>query len=214
MKFSLPTLCASGIVLGLLGLAGCKSDSSASGDANQIAFNDFESLDGWASNTESLTKEQAHSGKYAISVNPNVEFGMNYMMVLNKVFDHKPRKLRVSAWGYMADSKSTAQLDIQLFDLAQGKAVFGEAIDYAAAVKTPGKWVEISKEVTLPATRTPAAAAGVLVAGGRQQPGLHRRRARDGGTGVAAGRRLGSVWAAAEPGRRAVGAGLRTTQKA
>jgi hypothetical protein len=152
MKFSLPTLCASGIVLGLLGLASCKSDSSASGDANQVAFNDFESLDGWASNTESLTKEQAHSGKYSIGVNPNVEFGLNYMMMLNKVFDHKPRKLRVSGWGYMADSKSTAQLDIQLFDLAQGKAVFGESIDYATAVKTPGKWVEISREITLPAT--------------------------------------------------------------
>jgi len=143
-------------MLGLLGLAGCKSDSSASGDANQVAFNDFESLDGWASNTESLTKEQAHSGKYSIGVNPNVEFGLNYMMVLNKVFNHKPRKLRVSGWGYMADSKSVAQLDIQLFDLAQGKAVFGEAIDYANAVKTPGKWVEISKEVTLPATTTGA----------------------------------------------------------
>ncbi len=154
MKFSLPSLCVSGVIVGLLGLAGCKSDSSASADANQIAFNDFESLDGWASNTESLSKEQAHSGKYSIGVNPNVEFGMNYMMVLNKVFDHKPRKLRISGWGFMADSKATAQLDIQLFDPAQNKAVFGESIDYATAVKTPGKWVEISREVTLPATTT------------------------------------------------------------
>lgn len=154
MKFSLPTLYASGVVFGLLSLAGCKSDGEAKADANQIAFNDFESLAGWASGTESVTKDQAHSGKYSVMVGPNNEYGLGYMMQLNKIFSHKPHKVRISCWGYMADAKSNAQLDLQLFDLAQSKAVFGEVVNYQDVVKEPGKWVQITKDVTLPATTT------------------------------------------------------------
>ena len=150
MKFSLPTLRAFGVVLGLLGLASCKSDNSAAADANQVAFNDFESLVGWTSGAESLTKEQAHSGKYSVKVGPNTEFGQSYSMQLNKIFDHKPHKLRISGWGYMTDSKATARLGFQLYDLTQNKEVFGEGIDYATAVQTPGKWVKIEKVITLP----------------------------------------------------------------
>ncbi len=143
-------------MLGLLSLASCKSDSEAAPDTNRIAFNDFESMVGWTSGAESLSKEQAHSGKYSVKVGPETEFGQPYTMQLNKILDHKPRKLRMSGWAYMTDAKSTARLGFQLYDMTQNKEVFGDGLDYAAAVQTPGKWVQITKDITLPATTTGA----------------------------------------------------------
>lgn len=140
--------------MGLLGLASCKSDTSTTANSDMVAFNDFESLVGWTSGAESLSKEQAHSGKYSVKVGPETEFGQSYTMQLNKMFDHKPHKLRISGWAYMADSKATARLGFTLYDLVQNKEVFGDGIDYADAVKTPGEWVKIEKEITLPPTVT------------------------------------------------------------
>ena len=152
MRFS--TKYASWVALGLLGLAGCKSSGSSAADPNQIAFNDFESMMGWAPNVETLSREQAHSGKYSVKVGPGAVFGLGYSTQLNKVFDHKPHKLRISGWGYMSDTRSAARLGFQVFDLTQNKEVYGNGIDYTEAVKTPGKWVEIDKVITLPATVT------------------------------------------------------------
>ena len=101
-----------------------------------------------------MTKEQAHSGKYSVKVGPDTEFGQSYTMQLSKIFDHKPHKLRIFGWAYMTDSKATARLGFQLYDLAQNKEIFGDGIDYVDAVKAPGKWVKIEKVITLPATVT------------------------------------------------------------
>jgi hypothetical protein len=148
MRFS--TKCASWAALSLLLLAGCKSSGSSATDPNQISFNDFESMVGWAPNVESLSREQAHSGKYSVKVGPGTLFGVGYSTQLNKVFDHKPHKIRISGWGYMTDSRSGARLGFQVFDLAQNKEVYGDGVDFNDAVKTPGKWVEIEKVITLP----------------------------------------------------------------
>jgi hypothetical protein len=149
--YSVRTSVVFAAISGLLLAAGCKGNDAVSADPNELAFNNFESMVGWTSGTESLSREQAHSGKYSVKIGPDVEFGTGYNMQLNKMMDHKPHKLRMSGWAFMTDAKSAARLGFQVVD-AQGKEVFGDGIDYSEAVKTPGKWVEIQKEVTLPAT--------------------------------------------------------------
>lgn len=149
--FTLRLLLAPVLGLGLLAAGGCSKSEPAAEGGNVIASNDFESLVGWAPNTESVTREQAHSGVYSVKVDGSVEFGLGYMMTLDKAVDHKPHKIRIEGWGYMTDDKSTARLGFQLLDPAQNKIVFGDpGIDYATDVKTPGKWVKISRDVVLP----------------------------------------------------------------
>ena len=146
------TFLASLTALSLLVFTGCDNTKSDEKAGTQLAFNDYEAVVGWIPNPESVTRERAHSGTYSVRVGPTNEFGMGYDMVLEKIIDHRPHKIRVEGWGYMTDANSTARLGFQLFDGAQGKEIFGDGIDYATAVKTPGKWVKISKDITLPAT--------------------------------------------------------------
>jgi len=142
------------IILGLAAAAGCSKPETAATDTKQLAFNDFESVVGWIPSTETISREHAHSGTYAVKVGPENEFGMGYRMVLEKIIYHRPRKIRIEGWGYMTDINSNANLGLQLFNEAEGKAEFGDEIPYADAVRTPGQWVKISKDVVLPNTVT------------------------------------------------------------
>lgn len=142
-------LLASFAALGLLATS-CKGSDSEVSVPNQIAFNDYEAVVGWTSNTESITRERAHSGIYSVKVGGPTEFGMGYGLELSKAVDHKPHKIHLEAWGFMTDPKATARLGFQLYDPAQNKEVFGDGIDYSTAVQTPGKWIKISKDITLP----------------------------------------------------------------
>ncbi|AMR27909.1 hypothetical protein A0257_12975 [Hymenobacter psoromatis] len=138
--------------LSLLAATSCKQDSTTDGTSTLLAFNDYEAVVGWVPNpSPSVTSERAHSGHYCVKVGPQDEFGMGYAMVLEKIIDHRPRKLRVEAWGFMTDANATAKIGFQLFNAAQDKVLFSDGIEYADAIKTPGKWVKISKDITLPA---------------------------------------------------------------
>lgn len=137
-------------LLSLGAIAGCDNTSSEAAEGSSLAFNDYEAVVGWMPNPESVTRERAHSGRYAVKVGPENEYGMGYSSVLEKIIDHRPRKLRVEAWGFMTDANSTAKVGFQLFNAAQDKVLFNDGIEYAEAVKTPGRWVKISKDMTLP----------------------------------------------------------------
>jgi hypothetical protein len=143
---------AAGLLLGLAVLAatGCHRAGAEKDAGNLLAFNDYEAVMGWMSGTESITRERAHSGSRAVQVGGPIEYGLGYGLELSQVADHPLHKLHLEAWGYMTDPQSTAQLGLQVYDPAQRKAVFSQGIDYAVAVQTPGKWVKISQDVTLP----------------------------------------------------------------
>lgn len=150
--FTLRPALATLTVLGLVAMAGCKSGDAETAPADQIAYNDYESVEGWMPTPESLTRERAHSGSHSVKVDGAVEYALGYNLPLGKALDHKPHKIHVEAWGFMTDPKSAARLGFQLYDPAQSKEVFGDGLDYTSAVQTPGKWVKISKDITLPAT--------------------------------------------------------------
>ena len=139
---------------GLLATTGCGGSSSAQDDANLIASNDFEAVIGWAGDPGTISREQAHSGHYAVKVDGGHEFGMGYNLPLGQATARKPHTLRVSGWAYKTDDKSNARLGLQLFDPATGKEVFGDGIDYSDQVKETRKWVQISKDIKLPDNAT------------------------------------------------------------
>jgi hypothetical protein len=143
--FTRATVVAAGLFIAI----SC-SKSSPIDDANLIAFNDYESVIGWVADNGTVTREQAHSGRYSVKVDDSHEFGMGFSLPLGKAISRKPNKIRISGWAYMTDAKSTARLGLQLFDPVAGKEAFGDGINFADDIKSPKKWTEISKEIVLP----------------------------------------------------------------
>ncbi|WBO84271.1 carbohydrate binding domain-containing protein [Hymenobacter yonginensis] len=134
-------------------MASC-GDKTAERPANQLAGNDFESVDGWmGDNTpNSLTKEKAHSGQYALKVGPAVEYSMGYNNLLGKLSASKLRKIKVQAWVNLPNGKTEAVLVTQITDPANpaAKPIIWEAVKLTDQVKSFNKWVEVEKEITLP----------------------------------------------------------------
>ena len=150
--FTLPALAATCLFL----TAGCGDSSTPEKDPNVLTSNDFEEVIGWVPAPPTLTREQAHSGFYSVKVDGANEFSMGYSLPLGKATMRKPHKIRISAWAYMTDDKSSARLGLQLMDPVAGKEVFGDGINLSEAVKTPRKWVEITKDIILPDATTSA----------------------------------------------------------
>lgn len=126
--------------------------------ANQLASNNFESVEGWfGDNTPaSLTKEKAHSGRYAVKVDPSTEFSMGYSNLLGKLSASKLKKIKIHAWVNIPVSGPKAVLVTQITDPANSsaQAVLWDGLRLAEATKARNKWVEVEKEVTLPTNIT------------------------------------------------------------
>src|SRR5438128_2626011 len=90
-------------ILAFTGLVtSCSSDNALpAAGANTITYNDFESSAGWGVDPEMLTKEHAHSGKYAIKVDPSREYSLTYDAALGQVSPRKIKKVRLEGWGFL-----------------------------------------------------------------------------------------------------------------
>lgn len=128
-------------------------DKVAKIPADQLASNDFESIDGWVGDnvSPSLTKEKAHSGRYAIKVDPNIEYSMGYSNQLGRLSASKLHKIKVHAWVNIPATDPKAVLVVQVTDPTNPSAnLLWNGINLAEQVKARNKWVEIEKEVVLP----------------------------------------------------------------
>ena len=140
----------------LLTLAACGSREDGT-PANQLASNDFESVEGWAGDASpaSLTKDKSHSGRYSVRVGPGVDFSMGYTNTLNLVSTIRLKKIKVHAWVWIPDRNAAASLVTQITNPADGnKAIMWQGMDLIAKAKKFSKWVEIEQEYTLPETVT------------------------------------------------------------
>jgi len=146
---------AAAALTGLVYLSSC-GDSAPTDDANLIGFNNYESVMGWMDAPGSLTRERAHSGHYSVKVDGSNEYAMGYMLPLGKATPRKPHKIRISGWAFMSDANSKAKMALQIADATNGQQKFSDDIAFVDQVKTPGKWVEISKDVTIPDNATSA----------------------------------------------------------
>lgn len=145
--------------LGLLlpaALAGC-SHPTAPAATNQLASNDFENVNGWIGDmpAASLTREQAHSGVYSVSVRPGVDFSLGYNNALRLLAPEWPAKLTISAWVLLPTEQSMPKLVTELKPATgKGPNIFWEALDLAPAVNVYGKWRRVEKTIVLPETAT------------------------------------------------------------
>jgi hypothetical protein len=140
-------------VLLATGLASC-SDTKTDVQSTHLAANDFESVDGWTENVpvSSLTKENAHSGQYSVKVSPGLQYSRGYHNTLSKLSSSELKKIKVRAWVNLSFGATSTLLVTAIEDPSNpsAKPVLWEGMKLADEVKTPGKWTEVEKIVTLP----------------------------------------------------------------
>ena len=147
-----------------LGLAGCSSPEAAS-DPNVLVNNDFETLAGWLPEAQdaTLTREKAHSGSYALKVDGTHEYSLGYHAQLGRLRDTRIRKIKVTAWAFVPTG-SSASLVITVGNpvAPSGQPLLWQALELGKS-KEFGKWVEVSKVLTLPETATAASTLGLYL---------------------------------------------------
>ncbi|MBD2766894.1 carbohydrate binding domain-containing protein [Hymenobacter sp. BT664] len=140
-------------------LAACSGPGADPNEANLLASNNFESVDGWTSGmpVPSLTKEKAHSGRYSVIVDPKVEFSLGYTNFLRALSASALKKVKVQAWILVPNRNAAANIVLQIVDSAdlQRKPYFWQALDVMQQVKKDNQWVEVAQEFTLPANTAP-----------------------------------------------------------
>lgn len=150
--------------IGLLGLALLLGACTARGpvvDATTITFNDFEGGGGWSNDPGRndpglVARGRAHSGQYALRVDPSHEFSLTFDMALGKISSSKFKTVRLDAWVYMPSAKATAAIGLQLVQPDGTIAVNGSDIKFGEAVKKYHEWVPVSTEFVLPDDIIPA----------------------------------------------------------
>lgn len=135
----------------ILALASCGGEKVSS-PANQLAGNDFESVDGWVGDNTptSLTKEKAHSGRYSVKVDPAIEFSMGYNNLLGKLSSSKLRKIKIKAWVNIPSGKAESMIVASVTDPASNNSLMWTGTKLIDQVKVYNKWVEFEKEIALP----------------------------------------------------------------
>ncbi len=145
----------SSLAVGLLLTAtfsACSSDQNADLPAGMVTRNSFESVQGWGgANEVSITSAKAHSGKYAIWVNPQVEYSYTYSSTLNQMTPAKPKRLTLEGWAWVPDKQSTASVVLEIkHSPTNGSTVYYGGLDLSSSVGGYKDWKKVSKTFVLP----------------------------------------------------------------
>lgn len=136
----------------LLAVAACGRNSGDS--KNRLAFNDFESLDGWSSGVvnPSLNKEEAHSGVYSVKVNPGIDYSLGYNNEVGKISNARLQKIHIHAWAKVPNDKAVGVLVTEVKNEGEDKSALWDGLNMVEEAKAKGfnKWIEIDKTLNLP----------------------------------------------------------------
>lgn len=131
-------------------LFSCSKGDSVKGTL--VTRNDFESVQGWGGTADaSVTADRAHSGKYAVRVGPQNEFGYTYIQTLGKMSTPKIKEVTVSAWVWLPTVTAPGQLVLSIVRSPElNTPVFYSSIDLAKTVKKAKDWQLVSQTFALP----------------------------------------------------------------
>ena len=134
-------------------LGACSKDHSLEKlPEGMITRNDFENVQGWgAANEPSVTTEKAHSGKYSVVTNSQIEFGYTYVRQMGQMTGGKPKKLTITAWAWVPDKDASAAVVVDVkHSPEKGNQVFYAGLDLAHTVTKFKEWEQVSKTFVLP----------------------------------------------------------------
>lgn len=133
-------------------LASCAGKDDAKVRGTLVTHNDFESVLGWNGIADaSLTTEKAHSGKYAVRVGPENEFGYTYIQTLGKMSVPKVKAITLSAWVWVPSAQAASNLVVSIAHSPEvDKPVFYGTIPLATEAKKFKEWQQVSQTFQLP----------------------------------------------------------------
>lgn len=143
-----------GWVLGLGLLSACHSDPAQGtyvGDI--ITRTDFEDLLGWGADPAALSRDRAHSGRYAMFVGPSREYSLTYRLPLRDASVHTIKAVEIDAWVYLPSPKAAVSLNVQLGRAIAGgdpNPIYEEQLALLDQVHEFGKWTQIHRTFVLP----------------------------------------------------------------
>jgi len=146
--------------LGLMvALASCGDAGAGRYVGDYITQTDFDNLAGWGADVNALTREHAHSGRFATVVNTTREYSLTYRLPLREASVHALRAVEIDAWVFLPSSKASASLNVQVQPVSgvSGDALYNEELHLLDQVQEFGKWTPIHRVFVLP-TRLPAEA--------------------------------------------------------
>ena len=139
--------------------ASCTGSTSEAPATGLLAANDFENLDGWLADSPALvtlTKSQAHSGKYSTMAAPGNDYSLGYSNILSKLSPDWPGALTVSAWVLVPNDQAAAKLVTEVQGAgAHGASLLWQGLNLAREVKVFNKWQYVQQTITMPATARP-----------------------------------------------------------
>jgi hypothetical protein len=139
---------------GLLAVAGCQPrEGRVAAHERELMHTGFEELDGWLPTPRpvGLTSEKAHTGRYAISVDPQHPYSLTYRARLGSLVPfHRPRRVTLSAWVWVPSAEADARF---VFSISPGgdpeHPVFTKNI-FLTDQGPYGTWKQVSRALDLP----------------------------------------------------------------
>ncbi len=143
----------------------CGNDATAN-NQNVLVSSDFDTLAGWLPEAQSatLSRDKAHSGRYALKVDPGHDYSLGYKAMLGQLHETRIKKIKVTAWAFVptADAKASLVVTVGNPDPANDKPLLWDALELNNA-STVGKWAEVSKVVTIPDKALPISPLGIYL---------------------------------------------------
>lgn len=138
-----------------LSLLGACRDDAAQGQyvGDSITRTDFDDLLGWGADPTALTREHAHSGRFATFVNADREYSLTYRLPLGQASVHIIKAVEIEAWVYLTSAKAAASLSVQLGRpgaSSDAPALYAEQLNLLDQVHEFGKWVPVHRTFVLP----------------------------------------------------------------
>jgi len=141
----------------LAGSAACSPANPADGAwiGDEVTHNDFESVAGWGgADRSTLTRDHAHSGRYAVLVDANHETGLTFDLPLYEASVHTLAAVEVDAWVYLPSNHADASLQVEtVVEGPEPHAVLhNEQFPLLPAVSEFKKWMPVHHLFHLPSS--------------------------------------------------------------
>lgn len=131
-----------------MGLLACSSENSPN---KILVSNNFDGLAGWGFEHPSLTSQRAHSGKYAIKIDPIIPYSMSFNQILGTLTNQKPTRIQVEFWAYIPSAEAKARFVCSFKDLKNGKDTFYQDFNIIDKTSNYREWAKITKRLEIPA---------------------------------------------------------------
>ncbi|WP_345054527.1 hypothetical protein [Hymenobacter glaciei] len=145
-------LLAGGVVLAVA--AGCSSaPETGQWVGDLVTASDYEAVAGWVPGATSLSRDHAHSGRFADRIDAEHTFGLTFQLPLNQASVHALRGLDVEAWTYFSSLKSGGALQVQVWAHGPGqdaKPLYEEQLNLREQVTDSCHWTQVHRRFTLP----------------------------------------------------------------